>query len=103
MNSSGLATVTNASVTDRPQGQPKHLRAPNSGFTRQRRLLGVIVIAAVAMAAHGLPAQENTVEYTFGRPLKDGERTYDWYRKTHAEEAASRYGVDAKAVADGMD
>lgn len=43
------------------------------------------------------------VEYTFGRPLKDGEHTYDWYRRTHAEEAAKRYGVDPKRVADGMD
>jgi hypothetical protein len=36
----------------------------------------------------------------FGRPLKKGEQTYDWYRKTHAHWAARRYGVDPKAVGD---
>ena len=36
-------------------------------------------------------------------PLKNGEQTYDWYRKTHADWAAKRYGVDPKAVGDGMD
>ena len=35
--------------------------------------------------------------------MEKGEQTYDWYRKTHADEAAKRYGVDPKAVADGMD
>src|SRR6266404_2419753 len=43
------------------------------------------------------------VEYTFGRPVKDGEQTYDWYRNTHADWAAKRYGVDPKKVGDGMD
>ena len=48
-------------------------------------------------------AEGDEVEYTFGRPVKPGEQTYDWYRKTHADEAAKRYGVDPKKVADGMD
>ena len=43
------------------------------------------------------------VEYTFGRPIENGEQTYEWYRKTHADEAAKRYGVDPAAVGDGMD
>ena len=48
-------------------------------------------------------AEGDAVEYTFGRPMEKGEQTYDWYRKTHADEAAKRYGVDPKAVGDGMD
>ncbi len=42
-------------------------------------------------------------DYEFGRPLRPDEQTYSWYRKTHADEAAKRLGVDASAVADGMD
>jgi hypothetical protein len=48
-------------------------------------------------------ADDNEVEYTFGRPIQKDEQTYDWYRKTHADEAAKRYGVDPEAVGDGMD
>ena len=48
-------------------------------------------------------AEGDDVEYTFGRPLNDGEQTYNWYRKTHADWAAKRYGVNPKAVGDGMD
>src|SRR4249920_4194272 len=48
-------------------------------------------------------AEGDQVEYTFGRPIQKDEQTYDWYRKTHADEAAKRYGVDPKAVSDGMD
>lgn len=42
-------------------------------------------------------------DYEFGRPITEGEKTYAWYRKAHAEEAAKRMGVDAASVADGMD
>jgi len=48
-------------------------------------------------------ADGDEVEYTFGRPVKDDEKTYDWYRKTHADWAAKRYGVDPDKVGDGMD
>jgi hypothetical protein len=48
-------------------------------------------------------AEGDEVEYTFGRPIQQDEQTYDWYRKTHADEAAKRYGVDPAAVGDGMD
>src|SRR5262249_52364080 len=48
-------------------------------------------------------ATGDQVEYEFGRPVQPGEQTYDWYRKTHAEEAAKRYGVDPAKVGDGMD
>ena len=50
-------------------------------------------------AATDLPA----FDYEFGRPLEEGEKTYAWYRKTHADEAANRLGFDAAAIADGMD
>jgi hypothetical protein len=43
------------------------------------------------------------VTYEFGRPVRADEHTYDWYRRTHAEAAAARYGVPASDVGDGMD
>jgi len=43
------------------------------------------------------------VKYEFGRPVRQDEQTYDWYRTTHANEAAARYGVSASEVGDGMD
>src|SRR5262249_28100679 len=61
-------------------------------------LLGTGVQLPAVRAAEG-----DEVEYTFGRPIKDGEQTYAWYRKTHADEAAKRYGVDPWKVGDGMD
>ena len=79
--------------------------------TVKRRLLAGGALAALALAAvvtvgnrsavHA--AEGDDVEYTFGRPVKDGEQTYDWYRKTHADWAAKRYGVDPEKVGDGMD
>jgi hypothetical protein len=79
--------------------------------TAKRRLLTGGVLTALAVAALltlanrsvVYAAEGDEVEYTFGRPLKKGEQTYDWYRKTHADWAAQRYGVDPKAVGDGMD
>src|SRR3954464_7156159 len=50
-----------------------------------------------------LADEGDDVEYTFGRPVTEGEHTYDWYRKTHADWAAKRYGVDPVKVGDGMD
>jgi len=79
-------------------------------IVNQRRLAGG-ALAALALAAvvtfgnrpavHA--AEGDKVEYTFGRPVNDGEQTYDWYRKTHVDWAAKRYGVDPKKVGDGMD
>lgn len=73
-------------------------------------LVVVILTALTLLAGAGrweLPAayaaEGDQVEYTFGRPVEKGEQTYDWYRKTHADEAAKLYGVDPKAVGDGMD
>src|SRR3954471_16026201 len=80
--------------------------------TKSRRIIAGGTMAALALAAlwsvggdrtAALAAEGDEVEYTFGRPVKDDEQTYDWYRKTHADWAAKRYGVDPKAVGDGMD
>src|SRR2546423_7355603 len=80
--------------------------------TGKRRLLmagalTALVTGVVLCGGGNRPAARagggDEVEYTFGRPLKDGDHTYDWYRKTHADWAAKRYGVDPKAVGDGMD
>ncbi len=80
-------------------------------IARQRLIAGG-AMAALALAVLwgiggdrtvALAADGDEVEYTFGRPVKDGEQTYDWYRKTHTDWAAKRYGVDPKKVGDGMD
>ena len=59
------------------------------------------VIGEMRFVAHA--AEGDEVEYTFDRPITDGEQTYAWYRKTHGDEAAKRYGVNPDAVGDGMD
>ena len=63
--------------------------------------LAALVIGETRAVAHA--AEGDEVEYTFDRPITDGEQTYAWYRKTHGDEAAKRYGVDPEAVGDGMD
>jgi len=70
-----------------------------------RIVLGALIAATWLYLEHArvIAAEGDEVEYTFGRPVNDGEHTYAWYRKTHADEAAKRYGVDPKAVGDGMD
>ena len=80
-------------------------------MTRKRYFLVGGILTAVTLAALSIlgnrpvvrAAEGDQVEYTFGRPVEKGEQTYDWYRKTHADEAAKRYGVDPNAVGDGMD
>src|SRR5689334_15675249 len=62
----------------------------------------IVTVLSVVAGATGVAAGDE-VEYTFGRPVQDGEHTYAWYRKTHADEAAQRYGADPKKVGDGMD
>ena len=63
--------------------------------------LAALVIGEIRPVAHA--AEGDEVEYTFDRPITDGEQTYAWYRKTHGDEAAKRYGVNPDAVGDGMD
>jgi len=65
--------------------------------------LALVALLTVGNRSAVRAAEGDDVEYTFGRPVKDGEQTYAWYRKTHAEWAAKRYGVDPKAVGEGMD
>ena len=80
-------------------------------MTRKRYFLLGGILTAVTLAALLIlgnrpvvrAAEGDQVEYAFGRPVEKGEQTYDWYRKTHADEAAKRYGVDPNAVGDGMD
>jgi hypothetical protein len=64
-----------------------------------------LALAALLVGGGNCPAAgaADEVEYTFGRPVQKGEQTYDWYRKTHADAAAKRYGVDPGKVGEGMD
>jgi cytochrome c5 len=71
------------------------------GGTLALALTVLLFVGAYSPATRA--AEGDAVEYTFGPPVQEGEHTYDWYRKTHADEAAKRYGVDPKKVADGMD
>src|SRR5207248_187800 len=73
--------------------------------TGKRRLLvggalTALTLAALLGSGAEIPAaraaEGDEVEYTFGRPVQDGEQTYSWYRKIHADEAAKRDGVDAE-------
>src|SRR5262249_22368390 len=77
-----------------------------------RRLLAGGILTTLTLAAvfsdfserpAARAAEGDPVEYTFGPPVKEGEHTYAWYRKTHADAAAKRYGVDPNKVGDGMD
>ena len=72
-----------------------------TGGTLTTVALAALVIFGNRPIVHA--AEGDQVEYTFGQPVEKGEQTYDWYRKTHADEAAKRYGVDPNAVGDGMD
>ena len=68
--------------------------------------LTAVALAALLIFGHRptvRAAEGDQIEYTFGRPVEKDERTYDWYRKTHADQAAKRYGVNPEAVGDGMD
>jgi hypothetical protein len=42
-------------------------------------------------------------DYEFGRPVKDGEVTYEMYRQEHAEHAQKTMKLPMEAVGDGMD
>ena len=74
-----------------------------------RRLMGKRALFAITvwllLPAGSALAQSTTppVVYNFGRPVRADEHTYNWYRSTHANAAAARYGVSASDVGDGMD
>jgi hypothetical protein len=74
----------------------------------KRALVAVLALASIpafylAAVAKDDEVEATPVEYTFGRPLREDERTYAWYRKTHADRAAERHHFDPEAVGDGMD
>src|SRR5260370_23465136 len=65
-----------------------------------------IIASSLLLLPAGLASAQSTepsVVHQFGRPVRAGEHTYDWYRRTHADAAAARYGVKASDVGDGMD
>ena len=77
-------------LADRPGS---HLTSPRGATMKigRQRLIARGALAALALAAMwgigghravALAADGDEAEYTFGRPVKDGEQTYDWYRKT---------------------
>ena len=76
--------------------------------TRKRYLVVGGTLTAVALAAlllfgnrPAVHAQGSQVGYTFGRHVRADEHTYDWYRRTHADAAAARYGIPASIIGDG--
>ena len=74
-----------------------------------RRLMGKRALFAITvwlLLPAGTALTQSTtppVVYNFGRPVRADEHTYNWYRSTHANAAAARYGVSASDVGDGMD
>src|SRR5258708_37100802 len=76
-------------------------------LTGEKRLaLFAIIATSFLLLPAGLASAQSpepSVVYQFGRPVHAGEHTYDWYRRTHADAAAVRYGVKASDVGDGMD
>ncbi len=73
---------------------------------RKLRPLFAITVSSLLLFAVGTASTQPTtssVKYEFGRPVRADEHTYDWYRRTHADAAAARYGVSASEVGDGMD
>ncbi|MEZ0229194.1 MAG: hypothetical protein ACAI25_11265 [Planctomycetota bacterium] len=76
-------------------------------YPRTKPLLLAFVPLAIGplfyFATTGTNDVVERVEYQFGRPVRKDERTYAWYRQTHAEANAARLGVTAEAIGDGMD
>jgi hypothetical protein len=73
---------------------------------RKLRLLFAITVSSLLLLPVGTASTEpasSAVVYEFGRPMGADEHTYDWYRRTHADAAAARYGIPASITGDGMD
>src|SRR5215831_16128993 len=74
--------------------------------SQKLRLLFAITVSSLLLLPVGTastqPASSGVV-YEFGRPVGADEHTYDWYRRTHADAAAARYGIPASVTGDGMD
>jgi len=62
-----------------------------------------LILRAQGQGQRSVSTDGGPVRYEFGRPVRPDEQTYDWYRSTHAKEAAARYGVKESDVGDGMD
>jgi hypothetical protein len=73
----------------------------HSAVPQEQSGLAALVTGEIRPVVHA--AEGDEVEYTFDRPITQGEEIYNWYRKTHADEAAKRYGVNPDAVTDGRD
>lgn len=65
--------------------------------------ISVSSLALLPMGTASAQTATSPVVYEFGRSARADEHTYDWYRRTHAEAAAARYGIPADVVGDGMD
>ena len=69
-------------------------------------LVSVSLIALLTIGSRPVAhaAEGDEVEYTFDRPITDGEQTYGPGIEKHmAMRPQSGYGVDPDAVGDGMD
>src|SRR5215831_8344145 len=74
--------------------------------SQKLRLLFASTVSSLLLLPAGSASTQPTssaVVYEFGRPKRADEHTYDWYRRTHADAAAARYGIPASIIGDGMD
>src|SRR5262245_2612493 len=99
------------------QASGPHVMLKTGGITMSRKAtvaflvaLTMLTLAALGARSKQEPASRpvgttgrGPVNYEFGRPVRPDEHTYEWYRSTHAKEAAARYGLSPDAVGDGMD
>ena len=86
----------------------KHLCLPPrlSPKGAKLRTLFAITVSSLLLLPVGTASTQTSpppVVYEFGRPVRADEHTYDWYRRTHADATAARYGVPASVIGDGMD
>jgi hypothetical protein len=86
----------------------KHLRLPPPLPSNTMRLRWLFAITAsslllLPMSTASAQTRTSSVVYEFGRSVRTDEHTYDWYRRTHANAASTRYGISADVIGDGMD
>src|SRR6516165_1479998 len=94
---------------------PRPRPQATGGDTETKPLLGkarfgplfAVTLSSLLLLPMGPASTQQTttpsVVYEFGRPVRTDEHTYDWYRRTHADAAAARYGIPANVTGDGMD
>jgi mono/diheme cytochrome c family protein len=75
--------------------------------TRSFLFLAIIAFisssSSASLATASSQKDYSSFDYSFGRPIEHGEMIYDDYRRIHGEESEKRFGLNAKAVEDGMD